>query len=296
MVNLASSVRRLPPRPSRSPSGRALPHWWAELLLVGLLYAVYEITRGMQRGWSVTADRNGQNIQRWEDAVNLAPEQPLNQVLHHLPVLAVLAAYFYAALHYVVTPAVLIWLYRVHPGHYRAARTWLAAVTLSALVGFWRFPATPPRLLPHTEIHDTVADVEQWGWWSGHTSAPQGLGGLINEYAAMPSLHVGWAVWSGWLIFRHARRKTLRASGLAYPVLTTLVVVATGNHYLADAIAGTVLILLFGALTGRIRNVGRHVIGRRAQPGSATSVARNTVALSRADRPSPQNRPPGDSS
>ncbi|MFF3462408.1 phosphatase PAP2 family protein [Streptomyces sp. NPDC002619] len=268
MANPASFARHLLPHPSRTSGGRELPRWWVELLLVGLLYAVYETTRGLQRSWTATADRNGRSIQRWEEALHLAPEQSLNEVLHDLPVLAVLAAYFYATLHFILTPAVLIWLYRAHPGHYRRARTWLAAVTLSALIGFWRFPATPPRLLPHTGIHDTVADVEQWGWWSGQTSAPHGLGGLVNEYAAMPSLHVGWAVWSGWLLFRHARRKSLMVFGLAYPVLTTVVVVATGNHYLADAIAGAFLIVLFGALVGRIHNIGRHGVGRRAEPGS----------------------------
>ncbi|WP_443074562.1 phosphatase PAP2 family protein [Streptomyces sp. NBC_01455] len=50
------------------------------------------------------------------------------------------------------------------------------------MVGGSRFPTTPPRLLPRTGIHDTVADVEQWGWWSGQTSASQGLGGFVNEY------------------------------------------------------------------------------------------------------------------
>jgi hypothetical protein len=240
------------------------------LVLVGLLYAVYEATRGLQRNWKPAADHNGQNIQRWENAVHLAPEQSLNQVLHQFPVLAIMAAYFYATLHYIVTPAVLIWLYRAHPRHYRGARTCLATVTLSALLGYWRFPTTPPRLLPHAGIHDTVAEVEQWGWWSGQTSAPQGLGSLVNEYAAMPSLHVGWALWSGWLLFRHARRKTLRAFGLAYPVLTTLVVVATGNHYLADAIAGVFLIVLFSALVGLIHTIGRHATG----PGGSARLGR----------------------
>ncbi|MGW1726727.1 phosphatase PAP2 family protein [Streptomyces sp. NPDC002306] len=296
MVNLVSFARRKPLSHSPAPDGRTLPHWGAELLLLGLLYAVYETTRGLQRGWSPAADRNGRSIQGWEDALNLAPEQSLNQVLHDLPVLAVLAAYFYATLHFIVTPAVLIWLYRKRPGHYRAARTWLAVATLSALVGFWRFPTTPPRLLPRAGIHDTVADIEQWGWWSGHTSAPEGLGGLINEYAAMPSLHVGWAVWSGWLIFRHARRRALRTLGLLYPALTTLVVVATGNHYFADAVAGALCVLLFGVLVGRVPVIGGPAIGRRARPGSATGVARDAVAASRADRPSSQKRLPGGSS
>ncbi|MFG2476340.1 phosphatase PAP2 family protein [Streptomyces fagopyri] len=277
MATLARFVRRLIPRRSLRPAGRVLPPWWVELLLVGALYAVYEASRGLQRGWNATADRNGRSIQRWEDAVHLAPEQPLNQALHHLPVLAVMAAYFYATLHYIVTPAVLVWLYRAHPTHYRSARTCLAATTLTALIGYWRFPATPPRLISHGGIHDIVADVEQWGWWSGRTSAPGGLGGLVNEYAAMPSLHVGWALWSGWLLFRHARRRTWRGCGLAYPVLTTLVVVATGNHYLADALVGALLIALFGALDSLIRPTGRRASGPADRPASTTRAARGNA-------------------
>ncbi|MDX2701369.1 phosphatase PAP2 family protein [Streptomyces sp. PA03-6a] len=276
MANTARFIRQLLPRTSRPPNSRA-PRWWAELLLVGVLYAVYETTRGLQRGWDASADGNGRSIQRWENAVHMAPEQPLNQVLHQLPVLAVAAAYFYATLHYVVTPAVLIWLYRRHPTHYRGARTWLATVTLAALVAYWRFPTTPPRLLSDGGIHDIVADVEHWGWWSGETSAPQGLGSLVNEYAAMPSLHVGWAVWSGWLLFRHSRRKTLRGCGLAYPVLTTLVVVATGNHYLADAVAGALLIVLFGSLTALV---------------SAERSARSGARRVRPDHPDPHSQLP----
>lgn len=259
---------------------------------MGALYAVYEVSRGLQRGWNPTADRNGRTIQRWEDAVHLAPEQPLNEALHHLPVLAVMAAYFYATLHYIVTPAVLVWLYRAHPTHYRSARTCLAAATLTALIGYWRFPATPPRLVSRGGINDIVAEVEQWGWWSGRTSAPGGLGGLINEYAAMPSLHVGWALWSGWLLFRHARRRVWRGCGLAYPVLTTLVVVATGNHYLADALVGALLIALFGALDGVVRHAGGRAYGPTTRFTPTTSSARLTGEPTAAEQPDPHPTPP----
>ncbi|MGW2695057.1 phosphatase PAP2 family protein [Streptomyces sp. NPDC001296] len=280
MADRASSMRRRIQGLAPTPDGGTRPRWWAEWLLVGLLYAVYDTTRGLQGGWTAVADHNGQSILRWEHAVHFAPEQPLNQVLHKLPVLAVLAAYFYATLHFVVTPAVLIWLHRMHPERYRGARSWLAMATMSALIGFWLLPATPPRLLPRAGIHGSVADVQQWGWWNGETSAPDGLGGLVNEHAAMPSLHVGWALWSGWLLYRHARRRTLRILGLAYPVLTTLDVVATGNHYLVDAIAGAALIVFFGALQRRIRIVGRRAAAMRWGPSTAVSLVNDPSASS----------------
>ncbi|MFF3563664.1 phosphatase PAP2 family protein [Streptomyces sp. NPDC002574] len=291
MPGLAPVARRLLPHRAPAPGARAVPRWWAELLLVAVVYGVYETSRGLQRSSNAAADRHGRTVQGWEDALHLAPEQSLNHALHQLPVLAVLAAYFYATLHYLVTPAVLVWIYRRHPADYRSARTWLAVGTMTALIGYWWFPTTPPRLLADGGIHDIVAEAERWGWWSGSTSAPQGLGSLVNEYAAMPSLHVGWALWSGWLLFRRARRKTLRVCGLAYPFLTTLVVVATGNHYLADAVAGALLIALAGALVGLIHRAGGAARGPAPGPGGgpgpSVPTARGSTDAARTDRPRP---------
>jgi hypothetical protein len=58
----------------------------------------------------------------------------------------------------------------------------------------------------------------------------------------MPSLHVAWALWAGWLIARHARHRVVRAAGAAYPILTALVVMSTGNHYLLDVLAGAAVL------------------------------------------------------
>jgi membrane-associated phospholipid phosphatase len=213
------------------------------------IYAAYDVTRDLRHTSTTVADHHARLILRWERDAHLAIEHPLNHALDHLPVVAVLAAYFYATLHFIITPAVLVWLYRAHPDVYRSARTWLATATVSALVGFWLFPVTPPRLLPGSGIHDTLADVHQWGWWSGQTSTPSGTGNLVNEFAAMPSLHVAWAVWSGWLIARHAQRGWVRVLGAAYPMLTALVVLSTGNHYVADVLAGAALIVITAATT-----------------------------------------------
>jgi membrane-associated phospholipid phosphatase len=232
-----------------------LPRWWAEVALVAMLYAGYDATRGLRHGSVSTANHNGWLLLHWEQTSHLAPEHALNQLLWHVPALAVLAAYFYATLHFVVTPAVLIWLYRRHPSQYVRARTVLAIATVAALIGFWLLPTTPPRLLPGSGIRDTLADVHQWGWWSGPSSAPRGLGSLANEFAAMPSLHAAWALWAGWLIARYARHRAVRIAGVAYPILTGLVVMSTGNHYLLDVLAGAAVISLAAAIVARARFV-----------------------------------------
>ncbi|MFJ8006645.1 phosphatase PAP2 family protein [Streptomyces fagopyri] len=116
--------------------------------------------------------------------------------------------------------------------------------------------------------------------------------GLVNEYAAMPSLHVGRALWSGRLLFRHARRRVWRGCGLAYPVFTALVVVARGNHYLADALVRALLIALFGVLDGVIRPAGGRAYAPTARSTSPTSVARLSAQLTTAEHPDPHPTPP----
>ena len=219
-----------------------LPPAWIEAALTVVLYAAYDGTRALRRGSTVVADRNGRALLRWETAAHLTPEHALNQLLWHAPVLAVAAAYYYATLHFVVTPVVLIWLYRKHPARYLTSRTVLMVSTGIALVGFWLFPTAPPRLLPDSGIRDTLADVHQWGWWSGQASAPRGLSGLANEYAAMPSLHIVWSLWAGTLIACLAGSRAVRLLGLGYPFATAIVVMGTGNHYLLDVVAGAALL------------------------------------------------------
>ncbi|WP_449489356.1 phosphatase PAP2 family protein [Streptomyces lavendulae] len=175
----------------------------------------------------------------------------------HTGALGIPADFVYASLHYLLTPAVLLWLYHRRPAHYRTARTWLVASTLLGLIGFTLLPTCPPRLLDAAHgFTDTMARYSTYGWWGGEASAPRGLGSLTNQYAAMPSLHVGWALWCGVLVWRHARRPLVRALGLAYPALTTVVVMGTANHYFLDAVAGA-------AVMGAGLVVARRLTARR---------------------------------
>lgn len=225
------------PRPS-SPA--VAPRWWRELVLLGGVYALYSVGRLVVGADSGPAMRHAAHVLSLEGQVS--PETWLNEGLERAPVLAVLASYWYSALHYTVTPAVLVWLHRRHPTEYQPARTALVGATLLGLVGFWLYPTAPPRMLAHDGFVDTLAQFSRWGWWSTDASAPKGMGGLTNELAAMPSLHVGWAVWVGWYVYRHAKSQVARALAIAYPVGTALVVMGTANHYLLDVVAGAALV------------------------------------------------------
>lgn len=228
------------------------PRWRREFALVAVLYLAYELSRGVAAADSARAVSTGRAILTWETTWHCAPELWLNRLFDSAAWLAVPASYFYSVMHYVITPAVLIWMHRSHPTHYRGARTTLALSTALGVLGFVFLPTAPPRLVPGDGIVDTLARFASWGWWSNHGSVPRGLGGVTNQFAAMPSLHVGWALWSGYLLYRYGRRGVTRVLGVLYPVGTTLVVLGTGNHYLLDVLAGGALWLLAHCVAGRV--------------------------------------------
>jgi hypothetical protein len=235
--------------------------WWREVVLVGILYGAYELSRGLGDINVHSAVANGQAILNWERLWHLAPERGLNEAIEHVTWIAVAASYFYSVMHYVVTPTVLVWMYRKHREQYGPARTALAFSTILGLLGYLFIPTAPPRMLRHSGLQDTLAHTAGYGWWGGEGSVPRGLGALTNQFAAMPSLHVGWAIWCGVLIAMYARRRWVKVLGVMYPLTTTIVVMATGNHYLLDALAGAVTMAAGAALMllFRHRSRGRFV-------------------------------------
>lgn len=281
-------MTRRPSDQSRSLPGtvaclRRTPLWLRELLFLAVVYIGYELSRGVAKSTSSIATRNGWGILGWERAANLNPEQILTEALISVTPLAVIAAYFYSTMHYLITPVVLVWLYRSHQRAYRPARTALAFSTLLGLVGFYLLPTAPPRLLATAGIPDALFHVRDWGWWGGEGSVPRGLGALTNQLAAMPSLHVGWALWCGYLIHRHARRGWVRTLGVLYPLMTTMVVLATGNHYLLDAVAGAAVMGLGTLLAVGLFRFAAAVSGPSG-PAAGTRTRTNTVTASSDER------------
>jgi hypothetical protein len=143
-----------------------------------------------------------------------------------------------------------VWLYVRHPARYRALRTTLYTATLLALAGFAFCATAPPRFLAGQGFIDTVVTHHTWGSWaSGDVAA------LSNQYAAMPSVHIIWSAWSGLTLAHLARRTWVRVLGACYPLATFTVILATANHFVADAAAGAATLatgfLLQQLATGR---------------------------------------------
>ncbi|MCX3061180.1 phosphatase PAP2 family protein [Streptomyces beihaiensis] len=225
------------PRTGATPAARL--RWWTEIPLLAVVYGAYTLGRLLVRGDVDEAVHHGLALLRAEKALHLTVEHPLNRLFTREAWLGVPADFWYASLHYLVTPAILIWLFQRRAHIYRAARTWLMTSTLIGLIGFTLYPTCPPRLLPagHGFV-DTMAQYSSYGWWGGAASAPKGLGHMTNQYAAMPSLHVGWALWCGIMIWRHGRGPWAKVFGVLYPAGTAFVVIGSANHYVLDVLAG----------------------------------------------------------
>ncbi|MET7682873.1 phosphatase PAP2 family protein [Streptomyces sp. NPDC005423] len=265
--------------PGTEAARRARLRWWTELPLILLVYACYSAGRLLARGDTSGAVDHGLTILRLEKTLHINAEHPLNRLFTRESWLGIPADFWYASLHYLITPAILIWLFRSRAVHYRAARTWLMTSTFIGLVGFTLLPTCPPRLLPggHGFV-DTMAQYSAYGWWAGDASAPRGMGGMTNQYAAMPSLHVGWALWCGVMLWRHGGTRLSRAAGVAYPLLTTLVVMGTANHYLLDAVAGAAVMGVGLLLGPRLSRVTGRIGARFGARGSLVAAgSRGTV-------------------
>lgn len=259
--------------PRAQDARRRAPRWWAELPLIALVYAAYSAGRLLIAGRTQAAVEHAESILRWERIAHLDPEHALNSLFTHASWLGVPACFCYATLHYLVTPGILVWLWRRHRTHYLFMRTWLMVSTLIGLVGFTVLPTAPPRLLPPgAGFHDTLAQYASYGWWGADASAPQGMGQMTNQYAAMPSLHVGWALWCGLVLWRHARSPVVRVAAVAYPMTIALVVLGTANHYLADAVAGALVMGLGLLLTRPARRLADRVHARSFRTPAAEAT------------------------
>ncbi|CQR64383.1 phosphatase PAP2 family protein [Streptomyces leeuwenhoekii] len=222
------------------------PRLWFEILLIAVSYWTYSLVRNAVPEQRAQALRNADWIWKVEHQLGIAVEQTINHAANSVTWLIVGMNYYYATLHFVVTLGVLVWLYRRHPGRYAATRLVLFSTTGVALVGYYLFPLAPPRLMDGGHFVDTVMVHQTWG-----SMASGDLKNMSNQYAAMPSMHIGWSLWCGLTIFALATIPWVRVLGLLYPTLTLVVIVATANHFWLDAVGG-VLCLAFGYTVARL--------------------------------------------
>ncbi len=229
--------------------------WWREALYVLAFYTVYSWIRnqfGSSGSFSATAAsalRNAELVIDIEQAMGLFFEESVQALFTGWGWFYWFWNVFYGSLHFIVTGAVMVLLYRRHPSRYRHYRTVLAITTGLALVGFATFPLMPPRLLgaggPYgadlTSYSFVDTLVQHGGLWSFDSGT---MKAISNQWAAMPSLHLGWAIWSLAALYPVLSSRWARVSIAAYPALTLFAVVVTANHYWIDGVGGGVVLAI----------------------------------------------------
>ncbi|WP_171990678.1 bifunctional glycosyltransferase 87/phosphatase PAP2 family protein [Streptomyces sp. JHA26] len=251
------------------------PNLLLELLLIRVTYAAYSRVRLAATGGSNSAGReraeeHGHQILDLERLLYIDIEHTVNHAVVKIDWLRDFFDFYYTSFHFLVPLTVLGVLYWRRPVDYRWARASLGFTTLLALVGFWLYPLAPPRLMPGLGIIDTVHGVQDFSKPDYGT-----LTHLTNQYAAMPSLHFGWSLWCGLAIAVIAPKTWMKALGLLHPLFTVSAIVATGNHWVLDAVGGALVVGAGFGLTylfqgPRARTVTAAAQGRVPAPGPRT--------------------------
>lgn len=247
--------------------------WWREAVYILLVYVAYSAVRnqfGSGAGDSVDPEpafHHAEAIIQVQRNIGLYFEDRLQQWYLDLPLDGLIRVWnvYYGVLHFVVALLALVLLFRKAPERYRVWRNTLAFTTLLALIGFATFSLMPPRLLddpglyggcqvyedtPHEDLEargieageapcdefgfvDTVA---VYGGWASFGS--EEMAAVSNQYAAMPSMHIGWSTWAALVLAPLMRRRWLRWLAVSYPLLTLFCIMVTGNHYWIDGLGG----------------------------------------------------------
>ncbi|GGV74421.1 inositol phosphorylceramide synthase [Streptomyces gelaticus] len=204
---------------------------------------IYKLGRQVANGHVDEAYRNAGHVWDFERSVHLPGEGAVQSLLLHNETLIRLANTYYATVHFPATLLFLVWLYWRRPRHYVWSRRILAALTGAALALHLLFPLAPPRLLAAAGLVDTAQVYGPSVY--GETPATDSM---ANQFAAMPSLHFGWAVMVAVGLIA-ATRTRWRRLWLLHPLITLLVIVGTANHYWLDSIVVSALLAVaFAAL------------------------------------------------
>jgi hypothetical protein len=249
---------------------RAGLRWWKEVVLAAVVYGVYSVVRnqfGSAGGDPGPAFGHAKDIIAIEDALHLYVEPTIQQWYLDLPANGLIRLWnvYYGLAHFVVTFVALVWMFRRHPQRHRVMRNTLALTTAVAMLGFAAYSLMPPRLLddpgqyggcqvyapeaaraappgaltaPGCDEFGFVDTIATYGGWISFGN--EGMKEVSNQYAAMPSMHIGWATWSALVLYPLVRRRWAKILVVAYPFVTLACIVVTANHYWIDGVGGLV--------------------------------------------------------
>lgn len=233
-----------------------------EVGLVLVAFLVYRAGRSLVAGETATAVRHAQNVWDLERWLHL-PDEAVVQGL--VPAVVQHGAnFYYVGVHFPLTLVFLVWGYVRRPrAEYLFARNLLMSITAAALVIHIVFPLAPPRMFPQWGFVDTMARY-------GPNAYGGASGAAANQFAAMPSLHIGWALVIAYVVCRTGPR-FLKVAAVAHAVITVFVVVVTANHYWLDGIVAAAL-LVGAALVLPKPETGEELARSRAEARAGTVV------------------------
>jgi PAP2 superfamily len=236
---------------------RALPHGWPDVarqigLFVGA-YVLYGLVRGLAYGSAYDPGYkpfgDAMNIIDLERVLHIFVEPSIQSWAIGKHWLMDAADWTYLNGHFLVTFAVLVFIYVRRNGSFYFVRNVLMLSMGLALIGYWLYPTAPPRLMPEWGFTDSISQFMTGtvGHWD-NTPA----GAFANAYAAVPSMHVCFAVIIGWTMARLVTHRLARIGWFLYPALVTFVVVATANHFLIDVFLGMLTAAIAAGIAQRL--------------------------------------------
>ncbi len=239
-------MRQTPVRTRRAPGDARsrLRRWWdsrvgrqllAEIGLLSSLLLFYKTVRLLSADRVSQALQHGYQVMHLERALGIFTETGLQRVALRSETVVRFLNQYYLLADFTVTAAFLVWLFVRHPEPYRRARAVLITMTMVGLTVHLLYPLAPPRMYRPLGFVDTARLIGPSVY--GRHSV---FGGVANQFAAMPSLHFGWAVLVAWGVI-HFGRSRLRWGALLHPVFTLAAIVLTANHYWLDAIIATMI-------------------------------------------------------
>lgn len=230
--------------------GDRLPKGWGDaarqLGLFVLADLCYETVRGVAEGKTTAAFANADKIVDIEQATGTFFEADLQGTLLSSQWLIEASNWLYMNTHFVITTSFLVWLYVFRNDAFYFVRNMFLVAMGLALVGYTLFPTAPPRLLPELGFVDTITDFSQ----VNHDSALVKL--FVNPYAAVPSMHIAFALLIAIPAFRISRYLVSRIFWALYPLLVLFVVIVTANHFWLDAAAGALVAVLAALIAHRL--------------------------------------------
>ncbi|MGH9133652.1 MAG: phosphatase PAP2 family protein [Ilumatobacteraceae bacterium] len=229
-----------PVRSGASRAGHLGVRFSGELLLMGAVFVVYRQIRFLTRNDTEGAMANARRVVDFEQQLHVFSERGVQDLVMHSQTLVAFLNRYYVTVHFPLTIAFLVWVFWRHHDAYRRIRNVFVSVTVAALAIHVAFPLAPPRMLDGSGFVDTL---QLYGPRIYSTDTSESI---ANQFAAMPSLHFGWAaiVAGAYVSIRGTRRSLWM---VLHPAITLLAIVATANHYWLDAAVALVLVVVAAA-------------------------------------------------